>query len=117
MGLVEGKDETHQTLTKSHAELRKMVGLVLQLEKYPRNKDRIFFMDSGLCVLKYIIELNKIFIFSSSLINKRRYWSKYIKGEDTKENFKEKPPGYFDALKGRMEENYFILLERRNLIM
>ena len=70
--LVEGTYKNFQDTTKSHIELRKMVGIVLRLSKYFRNTDILVVMYSGLCVLKAIIEFNKVGIFNSSLINERR---------------------------------------------
>ena len=72
MELVESTYKNFQDTTKSHIELRKMVGIVLRLSKYFRNTDILVVMYSGLCVLEAIIEFNKVGIFSSSLINERR---------------------------------------------
>ena len=47
-------------------------------------------------------------IFVSAPVKKHHYCPKYVNREDIKVHFKGKPPGYFDASKGRTEENDFI---------
>ena len=49
------------------------------------HKGFIVILDSRFCVLKGIIELRKKGVFASALIKKRRYWPKYIKGDDIKD--------------------------------
>ena len=65
-------------------------------------------MENSFYTLKVIIGLKKVSIFISDLVKKSHYCPKYVNREDIKVHFKGKPPGYFDASKGRTEENDFI---------
>ena len=51
-----------------------------------------------------IVELKKRGVYASALIKKRRYWPKYIKGDDIKSHFDGKDVGDCDAWKGQMDE-------------
>ena len=42
-------------------------------------------------------------MYAATLIKKRRYWPKYIPGDETIEHFKDKEVGHVDALKGTMD--------------
>ena len=101
--LVEGKDCPTRAPPKEHKEKGKTVGLCLRLTKALQGSGSIVVMDSGFCVVKAIVELRKIGIFSHALIKKRRYWPKYIKGEEIKTHFQDKDPGHFDALKAKYD--------------
>ena len=90
---VEGKYGPLQARENPHTELGNVLSLVLNLTRYLRNTNIIDFMDSVFYVLKYIIELKKVGIFSSDLTKKRCYWPNYVKWEDIKENLKGKLPG------------------------
>ena len=51
-------------------------------------------LDSGFCVLKSIVELQKKDIFAAALVKKRHYyWPKFVKGEAIKEDFSTKDVG------------------------
>ena len=54
-------------------------------------KGFIVILDSDFCVLKGIIELCKKGVFSSALIKKRRYWLKFVRGEEIKAHFVDSP--------------------------
>jgi hypothetical protein len=41
----------------------------------------VVILDSGFCVLQCLVELKKIGVFASAVIKKRRYWPKYVPGE------------------------------------
>ena len=88
MELVDGKYDTRQGPAKPHTDIGNMVGLVLQLTKYSINTAIPVFMDNGFCILKAIIEINKITIFRSALVKNIRYWHKYNKGGYIKDNFR-----------------------------
>ena len=66
-------------------------------------------MDSGFCVLQAIVELRKAGVFSSAMIKKRRYWPRYVKGEQIKEHFAGKEAGAFDAMKGKLQNTDFYI--------
>ena len=66
--LVEGKDRPTRAPPKEHKEKGKTVGLCLRLTKALQGSGSIVVMDSGFCVVKAIVELRKIGIFSHALI-------------------------------------------------
>ena len=72
MELVESKEKPWHEPAKPHRELGKTVRLFLQLTKSLRNISNLVVMNSGFCVLKDMIELKKVIIFSLALINKCR---------------------------------------------
>ena len=55
-------------------------------------------LDSGFCVLKGNLELKKRGVYASALIKKRRFWPKYIKGDDIKSQFDGKDVGDCDVV-------------------
>ena len=64
----------------------------------------VVILDSGFCVLKGIVELRKKGVFASALIKKRRYWPKYIHGEEVKEHFNDKEVRDADSWGGKLED-------------
>ena len=44
-------------------------------------RGNVIILDSGFCILKGIVELRKHGVHASTLIEKWKYWLKYIKGE------------------------------------
>ena len=53
---------------------------------------------------KRIVELHKNSVFTSALIKKRRYWPKYIHGDEVKEHFNDKEVGDADSWGGKLED-------------
>ena len=53
--------------------------------------------------MKGIIELQKKEVFGATLIKKRRYWPKFVKGDDNIKQFEDKEIGYSDSLPGKMD--------------
>ena len=91
--LVEGKDRPRQLPRPQYDDLGSTVGLLLRLLTPIFHLGFIVILDSAFCVLKGIIELRKNGVFASALIKKRRYWPKYIHGEEIKDHFKDKKVG------------------------
>ena len=60
-------------------------------------------LDSGFCVLKGIIELHKKGIYASALIKKRRYWPKFICGDEICAHFDKKEVGAADSWPGQLD--------------
>ena len=60
-------------------------------------------LDSGFCMLQGIVELQKVGVNAHALIKKRRYWLKYVKGDEIIEHFKDKQVGFADALPGMLD--------------
>ena len=81
----------------------KTAGLLLRLTKPIWGSSKVIVLDSGFCVLKGIVELRKRGTFAAALVKKRRYWSKFVKGEDIKEHFRTKEVGTVDAMKGELD--------------
>ena len=99
----EGKDAPSQLVPKfnNHG---KTVGLLLRVLEPIFGKGNMVVLDSGFCVLKGIVELKKRGVYASTLIKKRKYWPKYIKGDAIKEHFDDKDVGDCDSWKGNMDE-------------
>ena len=64
----------------------------------------VVILDSGFCVLKGIVELHKKGVFASALIKKRRYWPKYIHGDEVTEHFNDKEVGDANSWGGKLED-------------
>ena len=61
-------------------------------------------LDSGFCVLKGLIQLRKMGVFASALIKKRRYWPKYVMGENIDAHFEGKEVGETDLWRGTLQD-------------
>ena len=68
---------------------------------------RVVIMDSGFCVLQALIELLLIGVYSSAVINMRRYWPKYIDGEGIDQHFQTKEVGQCDSVPGTLSGKSF----------
>ena len=101
--LVEGKDCPQQLGIQQYDNLGSTVGLLLCMLSPIYHKGFVVILDSGFCVLKGIIELRTKGVFASALIKKRRYWPKYIKGDDIKAHFKNKNMGDADSRAGTLD--------------
>ena len=89
---------------QKYDDLGATVGLLLQLLAPIFFKGFIVILDSGFCVLKGIIELHKKCVFASALIKKRRYWPKFIRGEEIKVHFADKDVGDADSWAGVLDD-------------
>ncbi|KAL7571289.1 hypothetical protein ACA910_008942 [Epithemia clementina (nom. ined.)] len=105
--LVEGKDAPQQAPKPRFSNLGNTVGLMLRVLSPIFAKGLVVILDSGFCVLKGIVELKKRGVYASALIKKRRYWPKFIRGEEIKQHFNNKQVGDCDAWKGSMDEVKF----------
>ena len=102
--LVEGKDEPKDKPAKEYSEFGKTTGLCLCLTKSIHGTGNVVVMDSGFCVLKAIVTLKNNGVFSSALIKKRRYWPKYVKGNEAKEHFADEIVCHFYAKKVELDQ-------------
>ena len=112
MELVEGKDRPKEL--PSPPQNRKTTELLLNLCKSMAGTGKIVVLDSGFCVLLALIELKKIGVFAHAVIKKRRYWPKYIRGEEIENHFKAKEIGAVDCLRGELKNepfNVFVMKE------
>ena len=66
--LCEGKDQPPQLNNKQFDDLGKIVGTLLRLTEPVWGSGKVFIIDSGFCILKAIIELQKKGIFAVALI-------------------------------------------------
>ena len=66
--LREGKDRPPQLNNKQFDDLGKTVGTLLRLTEPVWGSGKVFILDSGFCVLKAIVELQKKGIFAAALI-------------------------------------------------
>eukprot|EP00934_Nitzschia_sp_Nitz4_P007490 Nitzschia sp. Nitz4//scaffold526_size3785//2112//3756//NITZ4_009261-RA/size3785-processed-gene-0.3-mRNA-1//1//CDS//3329553959//7480//frame0 len=105
--LVEGRDEPRQQPAKEFHELGKTVSLLLRLTRPLWGSSKLVILDSGFCVLQGIVELRKHGVFASALIKKRRYWPKYIRGDEIAEHFQTKEVGDVDAWGGVLDSVKF----------
>ena len=62
----------------------------------------VVILDSGFCVLLSVIALKKMGVLSAVLINKIRYWPRYLKGEKIKALFEYAPVGDSQILPGKI---------------
>ena len=102
--LVEGKDHPPQLGQLEYEELGSTVGLLLRMLFPIFHLGFVVILDSGFCVLKGIVELRKKGVFASALIKKRRYWPKYICGDEVKQHFNDKEVGDADSWGGKLED-------------
>jgi hypothetical protein len=102
--IVEGKDEPKVGRgPKEFDNLGKTVGLLLRLTKSIWGTAKVVVLDSGFCMLQGILELKKRGVFAAALIKKRRYWPKWIMGDDIIKHFEDKEVGDVDAWEGTLD--------------
>jgi hypothetical protein len=65
-------------------------------------------MDNGFCVLKALTKLVSVGVYSSAVIKKRRYWPKYVKGDDIDMRFKDSKVGDVGSLAGKLQQERFV---------
>ena len=90
-------------------QILKTVGLILRMMKTIWHSSRVVIMDSGFCVLKGLVELAKRGVYGSTVVKKRRYWPKYINGDEIDQYFQNKQVGYQDYLPGLLDNVPFHL--------
>ena len=105
--LVKGKDAPRQRATPEFEQLGKTVGLLLRMLKPIYSTGKVVVLDSGFCVVKGIIELIKRGVFAAALIKKRRYWPRYVRGDEIREHFDSKAVGDADAWRGTLDGHSF----------
>ena len=114
MEMVEGKDRPKELPPLAYNDQGgKTVALLLRMTKCIWNTGRLVILDSGFCVLKGIVALAKKGVFASALIKKRRYWPKYINGEEIKEHFKDKKVSDVDAWPGMLDSVPFYVFSMK----
>ena len=109
MELVEGKDRPTQL--PSPPPHMKTTSLLLELCKSLYGSGKVIVLDSGFRVLKALIALKKVGVFAHAVINKRRYWPKFVPGEAINDHMKEKNVGDVDCLQGTVDNERYNFLE------
>jgi hypothetical protein len=84
--LVKGKDSPPQVLVE-HKEKGRTAGLLLWLLRAYHYTGRYVVLDSGFCVLKAIIELQKVGVYTCALIKNRKYCPALVLGDAMKQFF------------------------------
>jgi hypothetical protein len=100
--IVEGKDAPPQVVPE-HNDKGKTVGLLLRLTQLLYATGKVVILDSGFCVLQGILELAKRGVFASALIKKRRFWPKYIPGDELKAHFESTQVGTAGSIHGQKD--------------
>jgi hypothetical protein len=98
--MVKGKKRAKDLGKMEFESLGKTVGILLRIW----NTGRVVILDSGFCVLPGIVELAKRGLHGGALIKKRRYWPKWILGEEIKAHFAEKEVGSVDCWNGNLND-------------
>ncbi len=79
--IVEGNDRPREMPAAEFADKGKTAGLLLRLTKSVHHSARYVVLDSGFCVLKALVELQKVGVFAGALIKKRRFWPALVPGD------------------------------------
>ena len=106
--LVEGKDRPRQLPPKEYSEHGRTIGLLMRLTESIHHSGRVVIMDSGFCVLKALTKLVSVGVYSSAVIKKRRYWPKYVKGDEIDARFKDSEVGDVGSLAGKLQQERFV---------
>ena len=99
--MVEGKDRPKELPSDPKNEAT--IGLLKRLCKPLYGTGSVVILDSGFCVLKGLVELREQGVFAGALIKKRRYWPKYVPGDEIDQHFTAKEVGATDTLKGVLD--------------
>ena len=86
LDIMERKDEPPEVTRKGHYSKGKAVGLFLLLTKYLHTTGIMVVMDSIFCVLQELVELIIVGLFRLVLTKKCHYWTRYVKGDETRDN-------------------------------
>lgn len=105
--LVEGKDAPRERPKPPYENLGKTVGLLLRMLTPIYHTGKVVVLDSGFCVVKGIVELLKQGVFAAALIKKRRYWPRYVRGDEIRQHFDSKAVGDADAWSGTLDGQSF----------
>ena len=104
---MERKDEPPEVTRKGHDSKGKAVGLFLLLTKYLHTTGILVVMDSIFCVLQELVELIIVGLFRLVLTKKCHYWTRYVKGDETRDNCNVEKPGYLNSIRGDIKINSF----------
>ena len=111
--IVEGKDRPKEFGIDSSNRFGATGGILLRLCRSIYASGRIVVLDSGFCVLAALIQLRKMGIFAHAVIKKRRYWPKYIAGDDIDAHMKQKKVGEIDIMTGKLSNESFYIFNMK----
>ena len=102
--LVEGKGHNLQAGPLEFEDIGlKTVGLLLRMMKSYFATGKYVILDSGFCVLKWLIQLGKKGDFACAVLQNRRYWPEMVPSKDTEDHFWEVEVGEKDAIQGKVD--------------
>lgn len=102
--LVEGKDAPRQRARDpNETSLGKTGALLLRMLKPIFGTAKVVILDSGFCVLRALVALQKNGVFASSVIKKRMFWPALIPGDTIDAKMSEKPVETTESLRGQLE--------------
>lgn len=110
----EGKDHPKE-VKLTFSEFSLIVNLFLRLYIGIYGTDKTVILDSVFCILRGLIVFKKQGVFVSALIKKRKYWPKFIKGDNVNKYFEGNKIGEYDRLNGKLNGVYFSLLVMKEL--
>ena len=87
MEIVAGKDKPKERGKSKYHEYGKTGSFLLSLCIPLFVTGNVVILDSDFFLLLAVIALKKMGVLSAVLINKRRYWPRYVKGEEIKAHF------------------------------
>ena len=117
--LVEGKDRPINRPADPTNATGGTAGLLLRLCKPLFNTGKVVVLDSGFCVLKALITLKEMGVYAHAVIKKRRYWPKYVKGDEMDAHMADKEVGDVDIMQGKLSgiKYIYLLMKEPGFIM
>ena len=79
------------------------MGLLLRMMKSYFATGKYVIIDSGFCVLKWLVQLGKKGDFACAVLKNRRYWPEMVPSKDMEDHFWEVEVGEKDAIQGTVD--------------
>ena len=115
--LVEEKDLTKRLSGPMFVVLGETVGLFLWLSRTIWYPGTSVVLDSGVCVLKGILEMQQRGVYDGEVIKKRHYWLKHISGDTLVLHFRRNTVGDVDALQVMPNNSPSVFIVRKSRTM
>ena len=92
---------------------------MLLLNKAMHNTNKIVVLDSGFCILKALLDLKKVGVYTVAVIKKQQYWPKYVPRDNIDEKMKGCEIGKNKVITGKLDdEQYkFFMMEDPKCVM
>ena len=112
--LVEGKDRPKELPSLDPEKKGPTVSLLLRMcECLYSSGTVVVILDSGFCVVQGIVELLKKGVYAGAQIKKRRYWPKFVKGDQMMDDMTNDSYGTTKGVQGMMDNIcYFIFAQK-----